>query len=130
CVDGPLGNANALRRRRHEGARAGGMEFTGDGGLSLVRRFTGLRRNERRIDVRVVYRPAVLYARPRHAAVPLRRLPRGARSRLAARSALTYYRAPEADVCMNPSRSVLATAAVSLALALFAGAAAAQDYPA
>src|SRR5438034_813465 len=106
------------------------MEFTGDGGLSLVRRFTGLRRHERGLDLRVVHRPAVLYARTRHAAVPLRRLPRGARRDLAARSALTYYRAPEADVCMNPSRFVLATASVSLALALFAGAAIAQGYPA
>src|SRR5216117_1942436 len=89
-----------------------------------------LRRHERGLDLRVVHRPAVLYARTRHAAVPLRRLPRGARRDLAARSALTYYRAPEADVCMNSSRFVLATASVSLALALFAGAAIAQGYPA
>src|SRR3989454_11953951 len=38
--------------------------------------------------------------------------------------------APEADACMNPLRLVSATAFVSLALALFAGAAPAQDYPA
>src|SRR6266478_3800389 len=38
--------------------------------------------------------------------------------------------APEADVCMNPLRLVSATAFVSLALALFAGAAVAQAYPA
>src|SRR2546427_3748780 len=38
--------------------------------------------------------------------------------------------APEADACMNPLRLVSATAFVSLALALFAGAAVAQAYPA
>src|SRR5437879_4313886 len=38
--------------------------------------------------------------------------------------------APEADVCMNPLRRGSATAFVSLALALFAGAAMAQAYPA
>src|SRR5437870_4627739 len=38
--------------------------------------------------------------------------------------------APEGDVCMNPLRLVSATAFVSLALALFAGAAMAQAYPA
>src|SRR2546427_6966441 len=38
--------------------------------------------------------------------------------------------APEADACMNPLRLVSATAFLSLALALFAGAAMAQAYPA
>src|SRR5205809_8087745 len=103
------------------------MEFTGDGGLSLVRRFTGLRRHERGLDLRVVHRPAVLYARTRHAAVPLRRLPRGARRDLVAGSAFTYYSAPDADACMNPSRFVLAPASLCLVPALFAGAAVSPD---
>src|SRR5882762_2403481 len=106
------------------------MEFPRDGGIPLVCRAPGVRRNEQGPDLCVVHRLAVLYARARHATVPLRRMPRGARSDLAARSALTYYRAPEADVCMNPSRLVSATAFVSLVLALFAGAAVAQTYPA
>src|SRR5256885_4470067 len=106
---GPLGNANALRGRRREGARAGSVEFPRDGGLSLVRRPACLRRHQRGLELRVVHRPAVLYPGSRHAAVPLRRLPRRARSGVAARSALTYHRAPEADVCMNPSRLGLAT---------------------
>ncbi len=80
------------RRRRREGARAGSVEFTRDGGLSLVRRLAGLRRHERRLDLRLVHRPAVLYARALHAAVPLRRVPRGTRSGLAARSALNRGR--------------------------------------
>jgi len=66
--------ATAEARRAH--SRAEAWNFSGDGGLSLVRRSSRLRRNQRKIGLRVVRRSAVHAGGPPHPPLPLRRLPR------------------------------------------------------